>query len=88
MNPPTASSDTAPSAREPAPFAAVLALGRDQLMRGTVGGALLALLLHGSAAARGASTLVHLSDFSRAVRDSVRDDLRLRLDIEMSAPEP
>ncbi|MEZ4225291.1 MAG: hypothetical protein R3B13_30345 [Polyangiaceae bacterium] len=76
----------ASSSRSLDPLGPVLALGRRQVRIGFLIGIAGAFFVHGGAAARGLSTLVHLSRFAAIVDQGVAERLRATYDVDFTPP--
>src|SRR5690606_17113723 len=69
-------------------LAPIMRLGSTHRSLGIVLALLGALLIHGTAGARAATSLFDLGDFARLVRSQVLEQLRLRYDIDVDPPLP
>jgi len=72
----------------PDPFARVRALGENQTRHGMAIGLIIALSVHGAAAARGATALIDMGAFAALVQSTVRDDIRATYKVEIAPAKP
>ena len=72
----------------PDPFARVRLLGERQTRHGTAVGLIVALTVHGAAAARGATSLIEMGAFAALVQSAVRDDVRATYAVEVAPAKP